>query len=108
MPHDGQLITLALVAWFIIRPVYAAGTVVAGKYRIERMLGEGGMGMVVAATHLQLGTPVALKFLHATWSQNQALVERFMREARAAAQLRGENVCRVSDVGTLENGARSS
>ena len=43
--------------------VYERGAIVAGKYRIERVLGEGGMGVVVAATHLTLGTPVALKFL---------------------------------------------
>ena len=85
-------------------PVYEAGSVVAGKYRIERQLGTGGMGVVVAATHLQLGTAVALKFLHADLAQNQQVVERFMREARSAAQLRGENVCRVSDVGTSEAG----
>jgi serine/threonine-protein kinase len=84
--------------------VYGAGTVVAGKYRIERELGTGGMGVVVAATHLQLATPVALKFLHRDMTQNQNVVDRFMREARASAQLRGENVCRVSDVGMTETG----
>jgi eukaryotic-like serine/threonine-protein kinase len=84
--------------------VYEAGSVVAGKYRIESQLGTGGMGVVVAATHLQLGTPVALKFLHHEMTQNRSVVERFMREARSSAQLRGENVCRVSDVGTTETG----
>jgi eukaryotic-like serine/threonine-protein kinase len=84
--------------------VYEAGTVVAGKYRIEHPLGSGGMGVVVAAKHLQLGTPVALKFLHHDMMQNQGVVERFMREARSSAQLRGDNVCRVSDVGVTETG----
>ncbi|NVB81231.1 MAG: serine/threonine protein kinase [Kofleriaceae bacterium] len=84
--------------------MYATGTVVAGKYRLERVIGKGGMGVVMAATHLQLGTPVALKLLHADMLQNQGVVDRFMREARASAQLRGENVCRVSDVGTAEDG----
>ncbi|HSD90173.1 MAG TPA: serine/threonine-protein kinase [Kofleriaceae bacterium] len=84
--------------------MYGAGNVVAGKYRIERVLGQGGMGYVVAATHLDLGTPVALKFLHEHMLENQSLVDRFKREARSSAQLRGENVCRVSDVGTAENG----
>ena len=83
--------------------VYEAGTIVAGKYQIERLLGTGGMGVVVAATHLQLGTAVALKFLHQNLAENESVVERFMREARMSARLRGENVCRVSDVGT-ENG----
>ncbi|HEY5946636.1 MAG TPA: protein kinase [Kofleriaceae bacterium] len=82
--------------------VYEPGTVVAGKYRIDRPLGSGGMGIVVAATHLQLGTPIALKFLHPDMMQKDSVVDRFMREARSSAQLRGENVCRVSDVGTEE------
>ena len=84
--------------------VYGPGTVVAGKYRIERVLGEGGMGVVFAATHIHLGTPVALKFLHQEMTHQSTVVERFMREARASAQLRGENVCRVSDVGVADNG----
>jgi eukaryotic-like serine/threonine-protein kinase len=86
------------------RAVYEAGTVVAGKYRIEHTLGSGGMGVVVAATHLQLGTPVALKFLQHELTQNQGVVDRFMREARSSAKLRGDNVCRVSDVGVTETG----
>jgi len=85
-------------------PVYEPGTVVAGKYRIERQLGTGGMGVVVAATHMQLGTPVALKFLHQDLLQNPSVAERFMREARSSAKLRGEHVCRVSDVGTTDEG----
>src|SRR5262245_58765234 len=84
--------------------VYGAGTVVDGKYRIERVLGEGGMGVVFAATHIHLGTPVALKFLHHELTRQAPIVERFMREARASAQLRGENVCRVADVGVVDNG----
>jgi serine/threonine-protein kinase len=63
------------------------------------------MGYVLAATHLTLDTPVAIKFLLAEHLYNKSIVERFMREARAAAKLRGEHVCRVSDVGTLEDGA---
>jgi serine/threonine-protein kinase len=88
----------------MIGSVYGPGSVVAGKYRIEHVLGQGGMGYVVAATHLDLGTPVALKFLHEHMLENRDVVDRFKREARASAQLRGENVCRVSDVGTAENG----
>jgi eukaryotic-like serine/threonine-protein kinase len=88
----------------MIGSVYGPGSVVAGKYRIEHVLGQGGMGYVVAATHLDLGTPVALKFLHEHMLENRDVVDRFKREARASAQLRGENVCRVSDVGMAENG----
>jgi len=81
------------------------GQVLAGKYRIERVLGRGAMGLVVAATHLQLGERVALKFLLPEALQNRDSVARFEREARAAVRIKSEHVARVSDVGTLENGA---
>src|SRR3954467_2054338 len=81
------------------------GHVLAGKYRIERILGQGGMGVVVAATHLQLGERVALKFLLPEALNNPEAVERFAREARAAVRIKSEHVARISDVGTLENGA---
>ena len=76
------------------------GAIVAGKYRIEHVLGRGGMGVVVAAFHLQLGTRVALKFLNDNIVNDQRVVARFLREARASAQLRSEHVCRVIDFGT--------
>ena len=81
------------------------GEVLAGKYRVERVLGAGGMGVVVAAVHLQLDTRVALKFMFAESLVDREAVSRFVREARAAARLRGEHVARVTDVGTLDNGA---
>jgi serine/threonine-protein kinase len=79
----------------------AVGDVLAGKYRVERIIGEGGMGVVVAATHLSLDTLVALKFI--TRDGGQA-IPRFLREAKSAVRLKSEHVARVSDVGTLENG----
>ncbi len=83
----------------------AAGDILLGKYRIERVLGKGGMGVVAAARHLDLGGLFAIKFLlPSTLGQPEAL-ERFLREARAAARLRGEHVARVHDVGRMENGA---
>jgi serine/threonine-protein kinase len=81
------------------------GTVLAGKYRIERVLGQGGMGVVVAAEHLQLAQRVALKFLLPEACSNGQAVARFLREARAAVQIQSEHVARVSDVGQLETGA---
>jgi serine/threonine-protein kinase len=80
------------------------GEVLAGKYRVERVLGRGGMGVVVAATHLQLDQRVALKFLLPQALQHPEMVARFSREARAAAKLRSEHVAKVVDVGTLESG----
>jgi eukaryotic-like serine/threonine-protein kinase len=81
------------------------GTVLAGKYRVERVVGAGGMGVVVAARHIQLDAPVALKFMTDEALADHALVTRFLREARATARLRGEHVIRVSDVGELDSGA---
>ncbi len=81
------------------------GQVLAGKYRVERVLGAGGMGVVVAARHINLDVPVALKFMTSEALSDHALVTRFLREARATARLRGEHVIRVSDVGELDSGA---
>jgi serine/threonine-protein kinase len=83
----------------------AEGQVLAGKYRVERVLGQGGMGVVVAARHLQLERLVALKFLLPEACSSPEAVARFLREGRAAVQIQGEHVARVTDVGTLENGA---
>jgi serine/threonine-protein kinase len=76
-----------------------------GKYRIERVLGVGGMGVVVAATHTTLEERVAIKFLLPEALRNPEAVQRFLREARAAVRIKSEHVARVTDVGTLETGA---
>ncbi|MGK3964455.1 protein kinase [Sorangium sp. So ce118] len=81
----------------------AEGQILSGKYRVERILGQGGMGVVVAALHEQLHQRVAIKLLHP--GANAEMVERFVREARAAVRLKSEHVARVLDVGTLETGA---
>ncbi|WP_433933937.1 protein kinase [Sorangium cellulosum] len=78
------------------------GDVIAGKYRVDRVLGRGGMGMVVAASHLFLPHRVAIKLL--ICDDSPALMQRFLREARAAARLKGEHVVRVLDVGELGSG----
>src|SRR6188768_3797691 len=81
------------------------GQILAGKFRIERVLGQGGMGVVVAAHHLQLDERVALKFLLPEALDNAEAVARFAREARAAVKIKSEHVARVTDVGTLDNGS---
>ncbi|MEO7111302.1 MAG: serine/threonine-protein kinase [Polyangiaceae bacterium] len=85
----------------------AVGEVVAEKYQIDRMLAEGGMGVVYEATHLQLDEKVAIKFLRSdfTGAMSTELAGRFLREARASAKIRSEHVTRVYDVGTLPSGA---
>ena len=77
----------------------------AGKYRVERVLGAGAMGTVYAATHAVLGQQVAIKRMHAERLGRPNARERFLREARAAARLRSQHVARVIDVGVLEDGA---
>src|SRR5579871_4974215 len=81
------------------------GEILAGKYRVERVLGTGGMGVVVAAHHVQLDDRVAIKFLLPAALENEETVARFAREARAAVKIKSEHVARVIDVGTLETGA---
>jgi serine/threonine-protein kinase len=81
------------------------GDVLAGKYRVERVLGAGGMGVVVQAVHLELEQRVAMKFLLPGALEGPEAVTRFMREARAAVKIKSEHVARVIDVGRLETGA---
>jgi serine/threonine-protein kinase len=81
------------------------GQIVSGKYRIERQIGRGGMGIVLAATHLQLGHLVAIKVMRRDLVVDDKVLDRLLMEARAAAKIRSEHVARVLDVGTLENGS---
>ena len=81
------------------------GDLVAGKYEVERVLGVGGMGVVVAARHRQLGELVAIKLLHADAAMDGEAVARLLREARATISIKSEHVVRVIDVGTLETGS---
>jgi serine/threonine-protein kinase len=79
------------------------GDVLAGRYRVERVLATGGMGVVVAARHVQLNQKVAVKVLTHNADSSQANA-RFLTEAKASALLRSDHVVHVSDVGTLDNG----
>jgi serine/threonine-protein kinase len=81
------------------------GDVLAGKYRVDRVLGVGGMGVVVAAHHIGLDERVAIKFLLPEVLDQGEAVARFAREARAAVKIKSEHVAKVTDVGKLENGA---
>src|SRR6185437_191170 len=80
------------------------GARVAGKLRIERILGQGGMGTVAVATHVGLDQRVAIKVLKPELADQPEIVQRFVREARAAAKLKSDHVCRVTDVGEMEGG----
>src|SRR6185503_4844594 len=75
------------------------GQVLDNKYRIEKLLGQGGMGAVYLATHIGTTRPVALKLITPQFMTNAEFVERFKREAEAAGQLRHPNVVNVTDFG---------
>ncbi len=77
--------------------------VIAGKYRVDGLLGRGSTSVVVRATHLQLHQPVAIKLLLSELRRHHPLAQRFLREAQAAVRLRSEHVARVLDVGATED-----
>jgi serine/threonine-protein kinase len=81
------------------------GEVLAGKYRVERIPGRAGLGIVVQVRHLELGQEVTLKFLIPDACAYPEFVQRFIREARSAVKIGGEHVARVTDVGRLDSGA---
>jgi|GEM_PF-1113035 len=76
-----------------------SGDLIADKYRLERVLGEGGMGTVYAATHAMTGKPVAIKCLHADLTENEEYTARFLREAQVAGRIDHPNVVNIFDVG---------
>jgi len=95
---------VALAQEDITEMPFLPGEIIAGKYEAQKLLGSGGMGYVVAALHVELGEKVALKFLRPEALAIPELVERFAREARAAAKIRSEHIARVFDVGALPDG----
>ncbi|MEI8256818.1 MAG: protein kinase, partial [Deltaproteobacteria bacterium] len=81
------------------------GDLIAGKYKIDRVLGKGGVGVVVAARDTQLQRKVAVKFLRTRGLAFPGARERFLREAQAAVAIHSEHVARVIEFGTLDSGA---
>jgi eukaryotic-like serine/threonine-protein kinase len=81
-----------------------AGSVVAGKYRVDRVLGRGGMGAVFSATNTTIGKRVALKFLTREAARDKSATERFQREAEAAGVIESEHIVHVFDSGTTDDG----
>src|ERR1700751_3104974 len=82
-----------------------AGEILARKYRVERVLGQGGMGVVVAARHGDLDDLVARKFLLPDALPEPDAGAPFVKEAKAAVRIKSEHVARVHDVGQLDSGA---
>jgi len=87
-----------------MQPPVREGEIVAEKYRVEAVLGRGGMGVVYSARHLQLGDHVALKFLGGGLAESEEWTQRFMTEARATFRLRSEHAVRMLDLGALPSG----
>ncbi|HET8677114.1 MAG TPA: protein kinase, partial [Blastocatellia bacterium] len=89
-PFDGQpLVTKT-------EPDEFVGRLIEEKYRIEEKIGEGGMGKVYRATHIHIGHTVAIKILHSQLASDQTAIERFRREAMAAAQIQHPNAVAVT------------
>jgi eukaryotic-like serine/threonine-protein kinase len=84
---------------------FAPGELISGKYRVVRLIGDGGMGVVYEARHEVLGSSVALKFLHADLAKRPGLTQRFLQEARVSATIQSPHVTHVTDVDTAQDGS---
>jgi eukaryotic-like serine/threonine-protein kinase len=84
---------------------YDEGVLISGKYRIVRLIGDGGMGTVYEARHEVLGSSVALKFLHSDLAKRPGLTQRFLQEARVSATIQSLHVTHVTDVDTAQDGS---
>ncbi|NUQ78506.1 MAG: serine/threonine protein kinase [Polyangiaceae bacterium] len=83
---------------------FSQGRVLLGKYRVERVIGKGAMGVVLAARHIELDDRVAIKLLLPEMLAEEGVVERFLQEARAVRKIKSEHVAHVFDVGRLDDG----
>ncbi len=88
----------------LIHPTQRVGTRVAGKYQIVRVIGEGGMGAVFEARHVQMDRRVAIKMLRGEFVRDHSAVERFLREARTAASVGHKSIVQILDFGEAEDG----
>lgn len=86
-------------------PYPMPGEVIDGKYKVEKTLGQGGMGAVVKAVHLVLRAPVALKFMNPQYIDLPGAVDRFLNEGVASKAIASDHVLHVDDVGKLPSGA---
>lgn len=99
----GRRVTLDLVT--AVSQELEAGVLLLDKYRIDAVIGRGGMGVVLAATHVALEEKVAIKVLKANLTTDDEARGRFLREAQSAVKLKSEHVTRVHDIGVLPDGS---
>jgi len=102
---SGALAAAALAEKTQETPELDVGSEVDGRYKIVELIGEGGMGKVYLAEHVEIGKRVALKVLHPSYSRMPDLVERFRREARAASKIGHPNIVDVTDSGSTPDGS---
>src|SRR5690606_12071641 len=81
------------------------GTTIDGRYRIEKVLGQGGMGVVYTATHAVLGKRLAIKVLKSDVSKDQEIIQRFRQEAQSASAIGSQHIIDISDFGSLPDGS---
>src|ERR1043166_2342205 len=94
------------VRWWAVTTVrqLERGAILLGKYRVDSVIGRGGMGLVVKAWHLGLDEEVAIKMLRDDVAIADETITRFVREGQAAAKLKSEHIARIIDVGTFSDG----
>ena len=104
--HDGEAAVLELLRPESSAAVYErlVGQTLDGRYRIERKIGEGGMGVVFAARHLVIERPLAVKVLKREVARDQSTIKRFIQEAKAASRIGHPNIVDVTDFGTTPDG----
>jgi serine/threonine protein kinase len=101
---DEQAASLSPESGVVSAADFGPGRILGGKYLVEDVVGEGGLGVVLKATHQQLDQPVAIKYLKPSMAARADVVERFLREARLAARIKNEHAVKVHDVDAVPSG----
>ena len=99
-PYDGEAMSV------VDAPISEGlvGQIIAGRYRVESILGEGGMGIVYRAVHITLGKVVALKVLRQDMAHDEVVAQRFVQEAKALSRIQHPHVVEVHDFGRTPEG----